>query len=164
MGSKILAVLGFGAAVDAQHGGLRGAVDVGVEHAHVGAFGGQRQRQIDGGGGLADTALAGGHGDDVLDAGDEFHALLYAVGHDFPGDIGCRAFHAGDGLDLVLDHGLDLAGDHPGRVGQHHIQSDLAAVHLDVLGRLGGDEVLLGVGVDEFFECGLHLLFGNRHG
>ena len=42
-----LAVLGFGAAGDAEHGRLRRAVDVGVEHADARALGCKRQREVD---------------------------------------------------------------------------------------------------------------------
>ena len=53
-----LAVLRLRPARDAEHHRLRRAVDVGVEHADLRAFGGQREREIDRGRRLADAALA----------------------------------------------------------------------------------------------------------
>jgi hypothetical protein len=49
---------------------LRGAVDVGVEQADLEAVDMQREREVDRGRRLADTALAAGDRDDVLDAGE----------------------------------------------------------------------------------------------
>ena len=82
IGSSVLPSARLGLAGDAQHLRLRRAVDVGVEHADAGALGRQRQRQVDRGGGLADAALAGGHGDDVLHAGDQLDAALHGVRDD----------------------------------------------------------------------------------
>ena len=72
-----------GPAGDAEHHRLRRPVDVGVEHAHRRALGGEREREVHRGGRLADAALAGGDGDDVLDPGNELHAALHGVRHDF---------------------------------------------------------------------------------
>ena len=48
---------------------LRRAIDVGVENAGLQSERGEAEREIAGGGGLADAALAGGDRNDVLDAG-----------------------------------------------------------------------------------------------
>ena len=61
-----LAVGTLGAAGDTHHHGLAGAVDVGIQDAHAGAFGGQGQRQVDGRGALAHAALARSHGNDAV--------------------------------------------------------------------------------------------------
>jgi hypothetical protein len=53
-------------AVDAQHGGRGGAVDVGVQQADAVAEHRQRGRQIDRDSGLAHPALAAGDGDDLF--------------------------------------------------------------------------------------------------
>ena len=53
-----------------EHDRLRRTVDVGVEHAHRRALGGEREREVHRDGGLAHAALAGGDRDDVADAGD----------------------------------------------------------------------------------------------
>ena len=55
---KVLAIGGLGLLGNTQHGRLRRAVNVGVEHANACTFGCQRQREIDGGGGFADTPFA----------------------------------------------------------------------------------------------------------
>ncbi len=79
---EALAVLRFGPPGDAEHHRLRRAVDVGVEDADRGALGGEREREVHRGGALAHAALAGGHGDDVLDARHQLHAALHRVRHD----------------------------------------------------------------------------------
>ena len=57
-------------AAQAEQFWLRRAVNVGVEDAGLQSDRGEAEREIAGGGGLADAALAGGDRDDVLDAGD----------------------------------------------------------------------------------------------
>lgn len=52
--------VGFGG----DHGGEGGAVDVGVEDADGVVEGAEGEGQVDGGGGFADSAFAGGDGDD----------------------------------------------------------------------------------------------------
>ena len=56
-------------AAQAEQFWLRRAVNVGVENAGLQSERGKAEREIAGGGGFADAALAGGDGDDVLDAG-----------------------------------------------------------------------------------------------
>jgi hypothetical protein len=97
----------FGLVGDAQHLRLRRAVDVGIQQADVGALGGQRQRQVHRGGGLADAALAGGHGDDVLHLRNQLHAALHAVRDDLAMHVGGNVAGARDGLQLV-DDGLRM--------------------------------------------------------
>ena len=63
-----LAVDRLGLLLDAEHARHRGAVDVGVEQAGADAVGREPERQVHRGGRLADAALAGGDGDDVLHA------------------------------------------------------------------------------------------------
>jgi hypothetical protein len=79
---QVLAVLRLGPAGDAQHHRLRRTVDVGVQDADRGSFGQQCEGEIDRRRRFAD-ALAGGDGDDVLDAGDQLHPALHSVRHDF---------------------------------------------------------------------------------
>ena len=92
------AVFAFGAAFNAHHHGLAGAVDIGIEQAHTGAFCGQRQRQIDSGGALAYAALARGNGHDVFHLRQQCHAALSCMGHNFGSDIGR---HVGDAWHLL---------------------------------------------------------------
>jgi len=51
-----------------EHGGDVGAVDVGVDEADLVAELGKRDGEVDGDGGLADTAFAGADGDDVFNS------------------------------------------------------------------------------------------------
>ena len=69
-GPQRVAVRDLRPAGQAQQARLRGAIDVGVEDAGLEPDRLQAQRQIDGGGRLADAALARCYGDHVLDAGD----------------------------------------------------------------------------------------------
>ncbi len=59
----------------AEHGGNVRSVDVGVDEADAVAELGERNGEVDGNGGLADAALAGADGYDVLDAGKSLRAL-----------------------------------------------------------------------------------------
>src|SRR5690606_23848101 len=61
---------GFRPALEVEEPGDRGTVDVGVEDADAEAVRLQREREVDGGGRLADAALAARHGDDRVNAGD----------------------------------------------------------------------------------------------
>jgi hypothetical protein len=45
---------------------LAGAVYIGIQQAHTGSFGGQRQRQIGSGGGFANTTFARRDSNDVF--------------------------------------------------------------------------------------------------
>ena len=54
-----LAVDGHRLPVSAEHGGLRGAIDVGIKNAHFGAFVAERKRKVGRHRRLADAALAG---------------------------------------------------------------------------------------------------------
>ena len=70
MGRSVLPLRHLRPAGEAQQARLRGAVDVGVEDAGLEPDRLQAERQVDGRRRLADAALAGGHRDHVLDAGD----------------------------------------------------------------------------------------------
>ena len=78
VGLQAAFALGLEAGLEAHHGRDVGPGDVGVEDADLGAVPRQRDREVGRDGGLADAALVGGDGDDVLDAFDGL-ALLGAV-------------------------------------------------------------------------------------
>ena len=158
-----LAVLRLRLAVHAEHARLAGAVDVRIQNADLGALGRQRQGQVHGGGGLADAALAGGHGDDVPDALDVLDALLRGMG----GDL---ARHVDDGgLDAVhgLDQRLQLRGQvvavAGGRKTQHDLHGRGVAVDGDLLDALGGYQVLFEVGIHVGRQFGFDLVFACSH-
>ncbi len=159
----VLAVGCFGLVGDAQHGRLRRTIDVGVEHANARAFGGQRQREVDGDGGLADAALAGSDRNDVLDVGDHLDATLHAVRNDLETDVDAGVADAVDaferGLDLLLD-GIQLALR---RIAQQNIERDGIAVDLEVANGFGREVIFVRIGVEQRFQCGLHLNFRNSH-
>ncbi len=67
------------AAGDAHHERLAGTVDVRIQESDPGPLGRPGERQIGRDGRLADAALAGCHGDDVLDAIQRFECSLYGV-------------------------------------------------------------------------------------
>jgi hypothetical protein len=128
--------------IKAHHQRLAGAVDVGVEQAHAGAFGRERQRQVGGRGALAHAALARGHGDDVLDARQQLHATLRCVRDDLTAHAGGHATDARHGAHgglggLAQRRELGLRG-----VRQHDVEAHLAGVaHLHVLDQPGGHDV-----------------------
>jgi hypothetical protein len=131
---------------------------------HRGAFGGQGQGQVHGGGRLADAALAAGHGDDVLDAGDQLDALLHGVGDHLGKHIGADVADARQ----LLDFGdyrraqpVDLALC---RIAELDVERDVIAVDLDVPDAATADQILAGVGVDNVAKCGLDALFVDGHG
>ena len=160
-----LAVERDGLALDAQHRRLRGAVDVGVQDAHVGAFVREREREVRGDRRLADAALAGAHRDDVLDAAHHAEGPLDLVRDDVLRDVhrhvrrtrGLEAFaHAlAHGLRAVtrriaeLDRDRDVAvvGD---LQALQHVRGNVVDLHHGVLEtregrakRFGGDHELL---------------------
>ena len=55
---------------------------------------GEGDREIGTQRGLAHTTLAGGHGNDVLDLGQELHAALHGMGDDLGGDVDRHVVHA----------------------------------------------------------------------
>jgi hypothetical protein len=93
-------------------------------HADLVAGQRQRQRQIDRDGGFADAALAAGHRDDVLDAGnagDQVLAAAALAGGLAAGVAGMAALHL-FGLGGLLARGLG---------GQHHADRQYAVHRVD---------------------------------
>ena len=113
---------------------------------------------------LADTALAGGDSDDVLDARHQLDAELHGVGNDFCIEVGrgvANSRQRAHGGDHLLADGVDLGF---GRVAELDVEGDVVAIDLDILQRLAGDVILAGIGVDRSSEGGLDLLFCKTHG
>ena len=65
-----------------QHARLARAVDVGVEQPDARALAGQREREVHGHRGLADTALARRHGHEVVHAGQRLQTVLHGMRRD----------------------------------------------------------------------------------
>src|SRR5260370_2138952 len=131
-----------------------GAVHIGVQHADSSPQLGQRQRDVHGAGRLADAALAGADGNNILDALDLL-LLRHATG---PRDLGVpfdlrfrRARQRRQGrIDVIVD--LVLQGT--GRRGKNHPHSDrLRTDHSHVL-------VLLELDHD---SAKLPTLYGREH-
>ena len=129
-GDEVFVFPGVGAFAlgNAQHHTDAGAVDVCVEYAHAGAFGLQRQGEVDGGGGFAHATLARGHGNDVLDAGNGLDVFLAFVGVDFLSHVDINTLNAINVVEGVGEQLFQGAGDAFGRVWQFDHHGDLAAV------------------------------------
>ena len=148
---------------DTQHLRLRRAIDVGIENTDAGAFLGQRQGQVDRRRALADAALAGGHGDDVLDARHQLDAELHRMGNDLAEDVGRHIADARQGAhggDHLLADGVDLR---LGRIAEFDVEGNVAAIDPDVLEGLAGNEILARIGIDRSRQRGLDLLFSKTH-
>ena len=156
-----LAVVAFRAAVDAQHHGLAGAVDVGVEHAHAGTLGRQGQGQVGGGGALAHATLARGHGNDVLHLGQELHTALHGMGDDLGGDVDRHVAHPGHALGGGYQAAAQLGHQALGGVAQLHVKRHVATADLHVAQGAGADKILARVGVEHAGKCGQKALFGD---
>ena len=151
------AVFAFGAAFNAHHHGLAGAVNVGIEQAHTGAFCGQRQRQIDGGSALAHAAFARSNSHDVFHLRQQGHAALGCMGHNFGGDIGRYVgdtghLFGGCNEGIAQTRNLTLGG-----IAQLDIKGHVAAVHHQILECFGGHKIFARIGVNDGFEGFLEL-------
>ena len=158
-----LAVGAFGAAGNAHHHGLAGAVDVGVQNAHARALGGQRQRQVGRGRALAHAALAGRDGDDVLDARQQLHAALHRMRCDLGRDVDRDIAHALDGLGRRDELAAQRRHQALRRVAHLHVEGHVGPRDLQVAQGAGAHIVLAGVGVEHAGERGQERLFCDCH-
>ena len=90
-----------------EHGGLAGAVNVGIEHANTRAHFAQGNGQIGGGGGFAHAAFARGHCDDVFHTGNGVHALLHFVYGNVAVDV---QLNIGSGMACCCGDGFSQCG------------------------------------------------------
>ena len=158
-----LAVLRVGLSGNTEHARHRRSVDVGVEYAHVRAFGGERKRKIRRRGGLADATLARGDRDDVLHVRHRRQVFLHLVREQTRSHADRRIRHARFGqfgahlLRQSVNEGLCW-------ITEHDADGGLAAIHAHTLDRARSHEVLTGMRIDNFSEQALDLLFGGlRH-
>ena len=158
-----LTVCALGPAVNAHHHRHAGAIDVGIEQAHAGPFGGQGQRQVDRGGALAHATLARGHRHNVFHLGQQLHATLHRVRHDAADHIDRHVINTRHTLacsDQCLAKARDLA---LGRVAQLHLKGHIALMQGEILDRFGRDKVPPGIGIDHTRKCAHQRLFCHCH-
>ena len=132
----------------------RGAVDVGVEQADARAALAQREREVDRDGALADTALAGGDGDHVRDAGQ--HVAL-RLGRARRGRAPARVRRhrdrdlgdAGQRADALARGLLELGLDRTGGRRQLDVERDARVVDAEVLDESEFDDAAPEVGIDD---------------
>jgi hypothetical protein len=128
-----------------------------------GAFGGQRQRQVDGGGRLADAALARGHGDDVLHVRHQLQAALHGVRNDLGVDVDADVAHArqrAQGADHAGADGVELAF---GRVAEFDVERRRRRRRLEILDSLTADIIFIGIWVNDFGQCSLDVFYCDAH-
>ena len=134
--------------VDTEHDGDGGTVDIGIDEAHFGAGLRKRDSEVDSHGALAHAAFAGGHHDGVVDMREDLLELLLGVGLGFGGEVdlhlGLAVDQLVDGGDTVVAH-LLLHG--ASGCGEHEVEGDLLAVHLDILDHSQLGETASEVGV-----------------
>ena len=140
-------------AFDAEHLGLRGAVDVGIEHADAVAHVAQRHGEVGREGRLADAALARGDGHHVADGACRSAVLLLLrlagrslAQHHRDGGVG-EGF-----AQQLLGLGLELEGEGVARLGEVQGHGDVLLRGVDLLDEAALDQVLARFGVDERAE------------
>jgi hypothetical protein len=143
-----LAGAGFGGTADSHHLGLAGTIDVRVEEPDTMSFLCQRDGEVGRDGGLADAALTGADGDDVLDPREKevrwglSRGGLRRRGVDgeaFPAEV--EGGDAGDPGDGFAAGGFDLVLDGSEGGGEEEFEGDVALADLDVAGEAFGEEV-----------------------
>ena len=151
---------GLGLALDAHHQRDVRARDVAVEQADAGARLGEGHGEVDADRALADAALAGRDGDDVLDARNELLRLarLRAADHGAPRDLDLLDADAGQhGAGVALDLVLERAG----RRRQLDRERDGVAVDDDRLDHVERDDVAPELGLLDGAQGLEHGPFGD---
>ena len=150
-GFHVDAVQTFGATFGGKHRGLRGPVNIRVQHPHLGTFFLKSQREVCGDRGLTDAALAGTHGNDVLHIGQSFQHALHAVRTDFPGDGHFRFFNAGC-RKRRLHRGLNFRGRRLHGIPRRHMHCDRTVLFRHGLHGLQINQGLAADGVGDGFD------------
>ena len=138
-----------GAAGDAHHERDARAVDVGVHESHLGPVRRERHGEVDRDRRLADAALAGGHRDRVLHAGEDRRPsgacsccvtfeVIATVTSPTPGDRGPDRLDGG---------GLQLVADRTGGRRQLDGEADIVPLDREVLDEIQRDDVPVEVGI-----------------
>ena len=140
-------------ALDAEHPGLRGSVDVGIEHADAVAHVAQRHGEVGRDGRLADAPLARGDGHHVAD-GPRRGAVLLLLG--FARRTLAQHHRDGGGgegfAQQRLGLRLELEGEGVARLGEVQRHGDVFVRGVDLLDEAALDQVLACLGVDERAE------------
>ena len=119
------------------------------------------KREVDGGGGFSDPALARGDGDDVLDIVDRLQGLLHRVGDHLGANVDLDHADAVHRLYLPGDGSLDGLRDALRREAEDDLDLDLIPLDVDALDALGAYQVTVKIGLDILLDRGFDTLFGN---
>ena len=156
-----LAVSGLGPTGDAEHHRLRGSIDIGIEHPDARSFRRERESQIHGCRRFSHPALAGGDRDDVLHPGNQLDPALHRVGNDLARDTDVHGAHAWDAAELACDEFADRIELGLGGIAELDFERDAAAFQFDVSRRLGRNEILARIRVNDFLERSVNLFLGD---
>ena len=133
------------AALRAQHHRHVGAVDVRVEQADGCAEAVEGDGEVDGAGGLAHAALAGGDGEGVAER--QIHLRPDArVADDVGVELDRHVYHARNGQHRFPALALDPAPQRAGGRGQHHGELYRAIADFQIANHVQRDEVAMELG------------------
>ena len=140
-------------AFHAEDFGNAGAEDVGVEQSDAVALGGKRHGEVGGNGALAHAAFAGGHSDDVLDAGQGVGLLRHCAAG-FDGDVAADfGVGAGEGQHGLLGGFHDRLHERVGKLVEDEGEGDFVAVDANVvLHHIALHDVFAGAGIADGAE------------
>src|SRR3569623_1207907 len=155
------AIAAFGPLLRTQHAGLAGAVNIGIENTDGRTFRRQRQREVDRGGGFTDAALAGRNRDDILDLLHGRRAALNRVRRDLPTEVDIGVTDTVDGFQPSLERVNPAFAHAGGRVAKHYLHRHATVVDDDIFDRLGGEPILLQIGINKPFQSHLNLQTRN---
>src|SRR3569833_1630539 len=155
------AIAAFGPLLRTQHAGLAGAVNVGIVFTDGRTFCRLRQRVVDCGGGFTDAALAGRNRDDILDLLHGRRAPLTRVRRDLPSEVDIGVTDTVDGFQPTLERVNPAIAHAGGRVAKHYLHRHATVVDDDIFDRLGGEPILLQIGINKPFQSHLNLQTRN---
>ena len=162
-GVHSLLAVGEAALLDAEHRGDVRAGDVRVDNADRRAKLRERDGEVRRDRGLADAALVGGDGDQVLDAGDRLGAALAArLPAHLRVPLDLDLVDAGNGVEGGPHVDIDLLAQRAGRGGQHQAEGRSSALDGQVAHHVERHEVAMQLGIADLGESGQHGL-GTCH-
>ena len=156
-----LVVFDLRLAGDAKHHGDVGAVDVGVQHANLGAFQRQADGQVGADGALAHAALAAGNGHDVLDRDVELAGNAAVAAH-LRVEAHLHVLHAGhQRLDRCGALVFHLAAQRAGRRRQHDGEADAVAADRHIADHIERDQIVVQFRFLHGTQCNHHRFLGD---